>query len=122
MNLVRRLSTRRFVSLVVSLCFGLYGIESELADVHDGGVDTGAGSQVYSDDLGLQTPEAPRGSHSESDNHPVHVCHCGHTHLVALATAPSLDLVIKPEPRASWGVSAVLPSAHSSPRLRPPIA
>lgn len=96
---------RRFLALVLLLCFSLYGLEAEATDVHE-----------------LEAQAHQTDHPTQPDGQPLHVCHCAHTHLVALASPPTLDLLVRPLPAPTWRVPASLPSTHPVPRLRPPIA
>ena len=111
MTRLRLRSIRRSLAVLLLLCFGLYGIESEVADVHERAPAAGAQGHLHQSDTG-----------SIPDEHPVHVCHCAHTHLLALASAPGLEMVVTPQMDGSWRVPAGLPGTHPLPRLRPPIA
>ncbi len=101
--------THRFLAALLLLSFALYGVEAEVADVHDGGVEATDGNPAH-------------GTNPKSDSHPAHVCHCSHTHLGVLATAPSLNPAVVPAPKRVWRAPAMPPSVRPLPPLRPPIA
>jgi hypothetical protein len=122
MRLPRLLGTRRLLSVLLLLRFGFYGIESEVADVHDVSLETAGEKSANGIDSGMHVPQAPPGTTPSSDNHPAHVCHCSHTHLGVIAAAPTLKPVVIPAPPREWRAPALLPSLGVMPPLRPPIA
>ena len=122
MRVFRLLNTHRFLAALLLLCLGVYGVESEVADVHHGGAEAASGEPAHGSESTAHLLQAPSGTNPDNDNRPAHVCHCSHTHVGVLATAPSLLSVVIPAPRREWRAPAVLPSVRPIPPLRPPIA
>lgn len=116
MPCVRLRFTRRLLAALLLLCFGIYGVESEVADVHD----------IQAEREQVTTGHGPvRNGPSEipsgSDSHPVHVCHCSHTHVGVLGTTPTLNVVMVPSPPSEWPSPVIALSTRLLPPLRPPI-
>jgi hypothetical protein len=121
MPVLRRVSMRRLLAILLLLCFGLYGVESEVADVHDTEAEYEHVSAGHELPHAMPVDKAPTDAPSGADNHPVHVCHCTHTHVGVLGTAPTLNLVLVPAPPAGWRATGTAASTPLLPPLRPPI-
>lgn len=120
---------RRALAILLALCFGLFSVESLVADVHDGDASAAEQSQ-YADAVHAGQSAADRaGAHTHSDNenadqsgHTLHACHGAHAHTGLTSSGPK------------WAgsplrqASATAPSAcapldqRREPQLRPPIA
>lgn len=108
----RRLDlARRLLATLLLLCFALYGLEAEVADVHDTQAD---GAEVSRTD-----PPPPN---SQTDDHPVHVCHCAHAHVGVIVTPPTLQPVACPTSLREWDAPRVAHGVRLPPPLRPPIS
>jgi len=132
---------RRWFALVLALCFGLFSVESLIADVHDG--DAPASEQTrYSGATDADTPDAARAAdvpaadapvadlHTHGDGetpppssgHSLHTCHSGHAHIGLTAVGVELERAA-PEHVAVLANLALPPAdAKREPHLRPPIA
>ncbi|MES2523215.1 MAG: hypothetical protein V4617_10980 [Gemmatimonadota bacterium] len=127
---------RRCFALVLALCFGLFSVESLIADVHDG--DAPASEQTrYSGaaDADMRggapatnSPVVDLHTHSDgeapppSSGHSVHACHSGHAHVGLTAIGIELER-LAPEHLAVLASRALPPvDAQREPHLRPPIA
>lgn len=122
MRLLRLLGTRRLFSGLLLICFGVYGIESEVADVHDVSLGAVGEQSAKGIDSEVHVPPTPPGTPPPSDNHPAHVCHCSHTHIGVIAAAPTLNPLVIPTTPREWRAPTLLPSVGVIPPLRPPIA
>lgn len=129
---------RRATALLLALCFGLFQVEANVADVHDGDateqelVSHGRGvsdAHVASHDgpaalVSLEhTEQVPPDGSTPTQKHPAHVCHCVHAHAgwappSAVDASPSL---IDHAP-APGEAEYHLVSADLQRQLRPPIA
>jgi hypothetical protein len=100
--------------------------EATLPDIHD--VDAGLGARVASsiDHVVSASHEADSPSETSSPaqipGHSTHVEHCGHSHVLVLATVSALSRKSTP-PTVALSASATIPASVSqSPEQRPPIA
>jgi hypothetical protein len=66
MRLVRLLGTRRLLVAQLLLCFGLYGIESEVADVHHGELDAVEDNSAHRTDPGVRALPTRAGKYFEA--------------------------------------------------------
>lgn len=121
MHRLRPQNIRGILALALLLCFGIFGGESQVADMHER--DARSSQPIPADAHGTagQLSHAPSDSHPPPDDHAVHVCHCAHTHLLTLAAAPGLQPVLRPEPEPVWPSAAALPTIRPAPPSRPPI-
>lgn len=127
---------RRCFALVLALCFGLFSVESLIADVHDG--DAPASEQTrYSGAVdahardGARAADAPVADlHTHGDGeapppssgHSLHACHSGHAHIGLTAVGVELERAA-PEHVVVLANRALPPAdAEREPHLRPPIA
>ena len=113
---------RRLVSFLLLLCFAFYGIEAEVADVHD--QEAGA-AQVLLDDGAQASHHRSPGSGdtgTNQDAHTFHVCHCSHTHTGVLPLAPHLTYLIAHEAQQGGFQDRSLSIFRLAPPQRPPIA
>jgi hypothetical protein len=122
MPFLRLAAVRRVLAALLLFCFGTYGVESEVADVHDRQVAHDNGAADHNAGSAGTGSQVPRGSDSGTDSHPIHLCHCTHTHAGVLGTAPTLTEVFRPAPPREWFSSDFSPSVRLRPPLRPPIA
>ncbi len=136
---IRRWSNlRRVVALAVALCVGVGPLEALIPDTHDGdaqstvaptvqaqvavqAVDTSASGQMSVGAPDTSLPASPEGRRS-TPTHDVHVDHCSHSHLVAVAHG-SLPQPPRPMDRQQvQSAECLLVSVTRAPQLRPPIA
>lgn len=115
---------RRCVSLIVLFCFGLFSLETVIADVHDGDASP---SELANATAGataglVPTPAQTDGPVKAPNPHSGHVCHCAHAHGGLSASAPGLSA-----PPLRHDVAPVLRVIRPAKvdldvHLRPPIA
>ena len=114
--------TRRVVSFLLLLCFAFYGIEAEVADIHDSDADT---AQLLSPDVsnmpGLRLPD-PTDTEPVQDTHAFHVCHCSHTHTGVLPLVPQLTSIVVHSGDQLRFLRTSTSTLRLAPPLRPPIA
>lgn len=121
MRPIQQSRIRRILASVLLLCFAFYGIEAEVADIHD---QDSEAVQLSAHEVS-GTPDhgstVPNGTQPGEDSHAFHVCHCSHSHggVILTATIPASAMVhacteqfqLRTEP-------STLPI---SPPVRPPI-
>ena len=132
------INLRRVVALAVALCVAVGPLEALIPDAHDGDAQAMLVSVVESEadlatlpspapkpatagELDTFAPSVPNGRRS-APMHDVHVDHCSHSHLVAVAHASSPQ---SPRPVDRDHVQSTerwLASVTRAPHLRPPIA
>ena len=138
-NRIRRWGNlRRIVALAVALCVAVGPLEALIPDAHDGDAQptflnvveahplvsvppTNASELPTAREMDSSVPAAPEGRRS-APMHDVHVDHCSHSHLVAVAHA---SLPQSPRPVDRHHVQSAerwLASVTRAPNLRPPIA
>ena len=116
----------RLTAFLVALCFALFSVEATVADVHD--ADGSPASVAQLGDHG-QPPAVPTNDGTQDRNapgesgHPVHVCHCTHTHTAGVF-APRITVALAPiHPAApDAGLSRIPSGREQEPLVRPPIA
>lgn len=99
--------TRRIMSALLLLCFAFYGIEAEVADIHD---------------RDAEAAELPTGADPVQDTHAFHVCHCSHTHMGVLPLIPQLTSIVVQSGQQPMALDPSLSSYRLAAPLRPPIA
>ena len=116
----------RLTACLVAFCFALFSVEAAVADVHDA---DGSPASVTQRGHDGQPPVAPTNGGTQDRNapgesgHPVHVCHCTHTHAAGVF-APRITVSLAPiHPAApDAGISRIPSGREQEPLVRPPIA
>ncbi|HET7604210.1 MAG TPA: hypothetical protein VFK36_14390 [Gemmatimonadales bacterium] len=117
----------RFTACLLAACFVLFSVEAGVADVHEATGSPPTVNQLQvTDQAGALAVAAAEGTRSQDppadDGHPVHVCHCAHTHAIGdftmHAAAPlSSDHDAAPNPP----VIRIPSGRQQEPLIRPPI-
>lgn len=136
---IRRWSNlRRIVALAVALCVAAGPLEALIPDAHDGDAQSMVVTATVSDadapvasapatapaaagEMGTSTPASPEG-HRSTGTHDVHVDHCSHSHLVAVAYEASPPTPQPVDRERARSADQTLVSVARAPQLRPPIA
>ena len=116
--------TRRVISFIVLLCFGLFSVETVVADVHDGDATASEIAQATAaQDVSGAQPESESGDPAQgTTSHEVHVCHCIHAHGGLKAMVVTLS---SPEQLHDLAANLVVVAPAKVDRdvhVRPPIA
>jgi hypothetical protein len=98
---------RRLVAALLLVCFAFYGIEAEVADIHD------QEAQVVQN--------SPDDSPSVPDTHSFHVCHCSHTHTGVVPLVPQLTSMVIHSGDQLRFVGTSISNLRLAPPFRPPI-
>ena len=112
----------RLISFLLLVCFAFYGIEAEVADVHDGDADAVELTHNLALDTEGHPSPAPDGTDPGKDTHTFHVCHCSHTHIGVVPPVPYLSSGIAHESQQRRLQDTSVSIFRLAPPLRPPIA
>lgn len=120
---------RRCTAALLILCFGLFSVESLIADAHDG--DAPASEQVRYSGVGdhSTSPSSERGdvhSHPSDEGpsnsgHSLHSCHSGHAHVGLTARGFRLERVADTHAGVLPSREFAIAELRREPHLRPPI-
>lgn len=109
------------MAALLLLCFAFYGIEAEVADIHD----QSSGTVQLSAHEASGTPDhgstVPNGTEPGQDSHAFHVCHCSHSHGGLILTTPVVSSAVVNASREEFQLPPTPTSLLVSPPVRPPI-
>ena len=124
---------KRFIATVLFLGFGLFSLESLIADVHDGDASAAEVASapsasgvtdlsVAAIDSGGGSEKGPDGVPQPRSGHGAHVCHCVHLHGYFVTAVPALA-PLPTSDQASMRFELRTPDQVAlDVHLRPPIA
>ncbi len=114
--------TRRVISFIVLLCFGLFSLETVVADVHDGDATAAEIAQATAGPDNAESGPQSGEPAQETTSHEMHVCHCIHAHGGLKAMAMALSAPEKLHDLAA-NLDVVAPAnVDRDVHVRPPIA
>lgn len=122
MPMARSSAACRALALILLLSFSLFGLEGEVADVHDADAETSQAAVFRGDPSENAAPSQSSAPTQPQDNHAFHVCHCAHSHGGLVLTTPDPTSAVVQACREEFELPAEPASLRVPPPLRPPIA
>jgi hypothetical protein len=121
MSMVRRSAARRALALILLSSFSFFGLEGEVADVHDADPGTAHSAAPFGNASASADSSQSSAPTQGQDSHPFHVCHCSHSHGGLVLTAPMVISAVVHACREEFQLPPAPTSLQVSPPVRPPI-